>query len=143
VRERKNVYVCECVCERDIVCVIHLNFTLLWYCESVCVKIGFCVFLILITHYCKILRVCVWKQVFACFLILISHYCEIVSVCVKTSFCVFSYLYFTILWNGKIIFAKLKNFFAKLIFSRQIFFCSERFPFSRIPKKDLAGKKST
>jgi hypothetical protein len=44
---------------------------------------------------------------------------------------------------GNMVFAKLKNFFAKLIFSRQIFFCSERFPFSKIPKKVLAGKKST
>jgi hypothetical protein len=42
------------------------------------------------------------------------------------------------------IFAKLKNFFAKLIFSRQFCFSSERFPFSKIPKKKvLAGKKST
>jgi hypothetical protein len=42
------------------------------------------------------------------------------------------------------VFAKLKNFFAKLIFSRQNFFCSEkRFPFFKISKKVLAGKKST
>ncbi len=40
--------------------------------------------------------------------------------------------------NGKMVFAKLKNFFAKLTFSPPIFFCSERFPFS---KKVLAGKK--
>jgi hypothetical protein len=42
--------------------------------------------------------------------------------------------------NGKMVFAKLKNFFAKLIFSRQNFFCSERFPISKIQKKVLAGK---
>ncbi len=64
------------------------------------------------------LRECVWKNVFSC-------------------------LYFTILWNGKMVFAKLKNFFTKLIFSRQNFFCSEkRFPFSKIPqKKKFGGKK--
>jgi hypothetical protein len=45
--------------------------------------------------------------------------------------------------KGKMVFANLKNFFAKLIFSRQIFFCSERFPFTKIPTKVLAGKKST
>jgi hypothetical protein len=38
---------------------------------------------------------------------------------------------------------KGKMVFAKLIFSRQILFCSERFAFSKIPKKVLAGKKST
>jgi hypothetical protein len=37
--------------------------------------------------------------------------------------------------KGKMVFAKLKNFFDKLIFSRQNFFCLERFPFSKIPKK--------
>jgi hypothetical protein len=37
------------------------------------------------------------------------------------------------------VFAKLKNFFAKLIFFPPNFFCSERFPFSKIPKKVLAG----
>ncbi len=44
---------------------------------------------------------------------------------------------------GEMVFAKLKTFFAKLIFSRQFFFCSERFPFSKIPKKSFGGKKST
>jgi hypothetical protein len=39
------------------------------------------------------------------------------------------------------VFAKLKNFFAKLIFSRQFCFRSERFPFSKIPKKSFGGKK--
>jgi hypothetical protein len=37
-----------------------------------------------------------------------------------------------ILRNGKMVFAKLKNFFAKLIFFPPIFFF---FPFSKIPKK--------
>jgi hypothetical protein len=39
------------------------------------------------------------------------------------------------------VFAKLKNFFAKLIFSRQNSFCSERFSFSKILKKSFGGKK--
>jgi hypothetical protein len=43
------------------------------------------------------------------------------------------------LGNGKMVFAKLKNFFTKLIFFPPTFFCSERFPFSKV----LAGKKST
>ncbi len=39
---------------------------------------------------------CAWKQVFAGFLILISHYFKIVRVCVKTGFCAFSYFNFTL-----------------------------------------------
>jgi hypothetical protein len=41
------------------------------------------------------------------------------------------------------VFAKLKNFFAKLIFSRQNFFCSEkRFTFSKIPQKKIWREKN-
>ncbi len=36
---------------------------------------------------------------------------------------------------GKMVFAKLS------FFPPNFFFCSERFPFSKIPKKVLAGKK--
>jgi hypothetical protein len=38
------------------------------------------------------------------------------------------------------VFAKLKNFFAKFFFSAKIFFAQKDFPFQ---KKVLAGKKST
>jgi hypothetical protein len=41
------------------------------------------------------------------------------------------------------VFAKLKNFFAKLIFSRQIFFAQKDLSFPKYQKKVLAGKKST
>jgi hypothetical protein len=41
------------------------------------------------------------------------------------------------------VFAKLKNFFAKLIFSHQNFFFAQKdFPFSKYQKK-FGGKKST
>jgi hypothetical protein len=39
------------------------------------------------------------------------------------------------------VFAKLKNFLAKLIFFPPIFFCSEKFPFSEKTKKKIGGKK--
>jgi hypothetical protein len=37
--------------------------------------------------------------------------------------------------------AKLKNFFAKLIFFSPNFFCLERFPLSKIPKKKFWREK--
>ncbi len=37
---------------------------------------------------------------------------------------------------------KGKMVFAKLIFFPPNFFCSERFPFSKIPKKKVGGKKN-
>ncbi len=44
--------------------------------------------------------------------------------------------------KGKMVFAKLKNFFAKLIFSRQIFFFAQKdFPFPKYQKKSFGGKK--
>jgi hypothetical protein len=43
--------------------------------------------------------------------------------------------------NGKMVFAKLKKFFAKLILFPPKNFCSKRFPFSKLPKKSFGGKK--
>jgi hypothetical protein len=42
------------------------------------------------------------------------------------------------------VFAKLKNFFAKLLFfPAKIFFAQKDFPFPKYQKKVLAGKKLT
>jgi hypothetical protein len=69
---------CESVYVKTGFCVFsYFNLIILWNCESVCVKTGFCVF--------------------SYFYFTVLWNCE--SVCVKTGFCVFSYLYFTILWN--------------------------------------------
>jgi hypothetical protein len=43
--------------------------------------------------------------------------------------------------NGKMVFAKLKNFFAKLIFSRQIFFLLRKIFLFQNTKKSFGGKK--
>jgi hypothetical protein len=40
------------------------------------------------------------------------------------------------------VFAKLKNFFAQLIVFPPIFFCSEKFPFFKIPEKFWREKNS-
>jgi hypothetical protein len=45
--------------------------------------------------------------------------------------------------NGKIVFAKLKSFFAKLIFFPPNFFSLRKISLFQNTKKVLAGKKST
>jgi hypothetical protein len=56
---------------------------------------------------------------------------------------IFNGITYVIFFMPKMVFAKLKNFFAKLIFFPPNFFLLRKIPFSKIPKNVLAGKKST
>jgi hypothetical protein len=55
----------------------------------------------------------------------------------------FKITHFAYVNKEKTFFAQRKNFCSVNFFPAKIFSCSERFPFSKIPKKILAGKKLT
>jgi hypothetical protein len=89
----------ECVCEKTFlrVCVfVFLNIMKLWECVCENMFLRVCVF---VFHNIMKLWECVCeKNVFACLRICISQYYEMLRVCVwKKRFCVFAYLYFTLL----------------------------------------------
>jgi hypothetical protein len=59
---------------------------------------------------------------------------------IELNFAILLNVFQLLILYGKMVFAKLKNFFAKLIFFPPNFFCLKRFLFSKIPKKVLAEK---